>query len=100
STQTPLTISRSAEGPGSPSWWCSGSRRRPSSRWPTSPPRLAASVASATPGGSPVPELPEVEALVRFLAEKGRGQVIERIEVAALSALKTYAPPVEALKGR
>jgi formamidopyrimidine-DNA glycosylase len=47
-----------------------------------------------------VPELPEVEALVRFLHEKCSGQVIERIEVAALSALKTYAPPVESLRGR
>jgi formamidopyrimidine-DNA glycosylase len=47
-----------------------------------------------------VPELPEVEALSRFLAEKCSGQVIERIEVAALSALKTYAPPIESLRGR
>jgi formamidopyrimidine-DNA glycosylase len=47
-----------------------------------------------------VPELPEVEALSRFLAEKCSGQVIERIEVAALSALKTYAPPIETLRGR
>jgi formamidopyrimidine-DNA glycosylase len=47
-----------------------------------------------------VPELPEVEALARFLAEKCSGQVIERVEVAAFSALKTYAPPIEALRGR
>ncbi len=47
-----------------------------------------------------MPELPEVEALTRFLAEKCSGQVIDRVEVAALSALKTYAPPVEILKGR
>jgi formamidopyrimidine-DNA glycosylase len=47
-----------------------------------------------------VPELPEVEALARFLDEKCTGQVIDRIEVAALSALKTYAPPVEALRGQ
>jgi formamidopyrimidine-DNA glycosylase len=47
-----------------------------------------------------VPELPEVEALARFLSERCSGQVIERIEVAALSALKTYAPPVESLRGR
>jgi len=57
-------------------------------------------VASATRDGSPVPELPEVEALSRFLDEKCSSQVIDRIEVAALSALKTYAPPVETLKGR
>ena len=38
-------------------------------------------MASATPGGSPVPELPEVEALARFLTEKCSEQVIERVEV-------------------
>jgi formamidopyrimidine-DNA glycosylase len=47
-----------------------------------------------------VPELPEVEALARFLTEKCSGQVIERVEVAALSALKTYNPPIEILGGR
>jgi formamidopyrimidine-DNA glycosylase len=47
-----------------------------------------------------VPELPEVEALTRFLAEKCSGEEIERIEVAALSALKTYDPPIEVLRGR
>jgi formamidopyrimidine-DNA glycosylase len=47
-----------------------------------------------------MPELPEVEALARFLTEKGKGHVVERVEVAALSALKTYAPPIDALRGR
>jgi formamidopyrimidine-DNA glycosylase len=47
-----------------------------------------------------MPELPEVEALVRFLGEKCTGEVIDRIEVGALSALKTYDPPVDALRGR
>jgi formamidopyrimidine-DNA glycosylase len=47
-----------------------------------------------------VPELPEVEALTRFLDEKCTGQVIKRVEVAALSALKTYTPPIEALRGQ
>ncbi len=46
-----------------------------------------------------VPELPEVEALCRFLGDACSGQVIERAEVAALSALKTYDPPVESLRG-
>jgi len=46
-----------------------------------------------------MPELPEVEALSAFLREGCVGQVIERAEVAALSALKTYEPPVESLKG-
>jgi formamidopyrimidine-DNA glycosylase len=47
-----------------------------------------------------VPELPEVEALARFLTEKSCGQEIERAEVGALSALKTYSPPIDALRGR
>ena len=47
-----------------------------------------------------MPELPEVEALARYLTEKSDGQVIERAEVAALSALKTYNPPIDALRGR
>jgi formamidopyrimidine-DNA glycosylase len=47
-----------------------------------------------------VPELPEVEALARFLNEKCSGETIERAEVAALSALKTYAPPIDTLRGQ
>ncbi len=47
-----------------------------------------------------MPELPEVEALVRFLDEKCAGETISRIEIAALSALKTYDPPLESLRGR
>jgi formamidopyrimidine-DNA glycosylase len=47
-----------------------------------------------------VPELPEVEALAGFLGEMATGRVIKRVEVASLSALKTYDPPVDALAGR
>jgi formamidopyrimidine-DNA glycosylase len=47
-----------------------------------------------------VPELPEVESLVRFLGDKTAGRTIERVELAAISALKTYDPPLEALAGR
>ena len=47
-----------------------------------------------------MPELPEVEALAGFLAEKATGRVIERVEVAAFAALKTFDPPVDALVGR
>jgi formamidopyrimidine-DNA glycosylase len=46
-----------------------------------------------------VPELPEVESLARFLTEKAGGKGIERVELAAISALKTYDPPLEALRG-
>jgi formamidopyrimidine-DNA glycosylase len=47
-----------------------------------------------------VPELPEVEALTRFLGEKTKGTTIVRIEVATFSALKTFDPPIDSLKGR
>jgi formamidopyrimidine-DNA glycosylase len=47
-----------------------------------------------------MPELPEVQALASFLREMCVGRRIERAEVAALSALKTYQPPVESLVGQ
>jgi formamidopyrimidine-DNA glycosylase len=47
-----------------------------------------------------VPELPEVESLARYLAEQATGRTIERVEVAAISALKTFDPPVDALVGK
>jgi formamidopyrimidine-DNA glycosylase len=46
-----------------------------------------------------VPELPEVEALAAFLRERAVGHAIQRIEVSAISALKTYDPPVSAAAG-
>ncbi len=47
-----------------------------------------------------MPELPEVEALARFLDEKITGHVIEKARVAHIAALKTFDPPIEALAGR
>jgi formamidopyrimidine-DNA glycosylase len=47
-----------------------------------------------------MPELPEVEALAAYLRERAVGRAIERVEVAAISALKTYDPPVAVLSGR
>ena len=47
-----------------------------------------------------MPELPEVEALARYLNDQARGRVVERAEVATISALKTYDPPLDALHGR
>src|SRR5579884_3684460 len=41
-----------------------------------------------------MPELPEVEALAGFLREKAVGRTVSRVDVAAVSALKTYRPPV------
>jgi formamidopyrimidine-DNA glycosylase len=46
-----------------------------------------------------MPELPEVEALAAYLRERAVGREIDRVEVAAISALKTYDPPVSALAG-
>lgn len=46
-----------------------------------------------------MPELPEVAALVDFLRDHAVGRVITRIDVVAISALKTYAPPATALYG-
>jgi formamidopyrimidine-DNA glycosylase len=47
-----------------------------------------------------VPELPEVEALAADLRGRVVGRRIERVDVAAISALKTFDPPATALHGR
>jgi formamidopyrimidine-DNA glycosylase len=47
-----------------------------------------------------MPELPEVESLARFLAERAVGRTVTRTELGSLSALKTYEPPLSALVGR
>lgn len=47
-----------------------------------------------------VPELPEIVALEQFLAEHAVGAVVGRVDVAALSVLKTFDPPATALQGR
>jgi formamidopyrimidine-DNA glycosylase len=46
-----------------------------------------------------VPELPEVEALARFLRERAVGRYIKAIDVASISVLKTFDPPPTALYG-
>ena len=46
-----------------------------------------------------MPELPEGEALTEFLREHAVGQVVARVDVAAISVLKTYDPPVTSLGG-
>jgi formamidopyrimidine-DNA glycosylase len=47
-----------------------------------------------------VPELPEVEALAAFLRERAVGRTVQRLEVGAISALKTFDPPPQAAVGR
>ena len=46
-----------------------------------------------------MPELPEVESLAGFLREHAVGHAIAKIDVLAISALKTYDPPITALPG-
>ncbi|MFD4960660.1 Fpg/Nei family DNA glycosylase [Microbacterium sp. NPDC058389] len=46
-----------------------------------------------------MPEMPEVQGLVDFLGGRLAGVGIERATVANIAALKTYDPPIEALKG-
>ena len=47
-----------------------------------------------------MPEMPEVESLARWLHERTRDLTIERADILAISALKTFDPPIDALKGR
>ena len=46
-----------------------------------------------------MPELPEVEALARFLTSRLAGQRVADLALASLSAIKTFAPPLDALHG-
>ncbi|MEV4266247.1 DNA-formamidopyrimidine glycosylase family protein [Kribbella sp. NPDC049584] len=46
-----------------------------------------------------MPELPEVESLVAFLRERAVGHAFVRADITAISALKTYDPPVSAMVG-
>jgi DNA-formamidopyrimidine glycosylase len=47
-----------------------------------------------------VPELPEVESLARFLEGRTQGLTVASARVLAISALKTFDPPLESLFGR
>lgn len=46
-----------------------------------------------------MPELPEVEILTRRLGERLIGRTVERLELASISALKTFDPPLSSLEG-
>lgn len=46
-----------------------------------------------------VPELPEVQALAEFLADRAVGRPVSRVEVGSVAVLKTFDPPPEALLG-
>ena len=47
-----------------------------------------------------VPELPEVEALADHLRRHAVGLTVGRVDVSALSVLKTFDPPSTALHGQ
>ncbi|MDX3076208.1 Fpg/Nei family DNA glycosylase [Streptomyces sp. MI02-7b] len=47
-----------------------------------------------------MPELPEVEALAGFLTGRMTGHTVGRVMPVAVSVLKTYDPPLDALVGR
>jgi formamidopyrimidine-DNA glycosylase len=46
-----------------------------------------------------MPELPEVEALATYLREHAVGRTVARVDVAAISAVKTFDPPLPAIYG-
>lgn len=46
-----------------------------------------------------MPEMPEVQGLVEFLRDRVVGLSITRASIANIAALKTYDPPIDALKG-
>ena len=46
-----------------------------------------------------MPELPEVQALVAFLTDNAVGQVVARVDVASITVLKTFDPPVSSVQG-
>ncbi len=47
-----------------------------------------------------MPELPEVEALAHHLREHALYRPVARVDVASMSAVKTFQPPIAALVGR
>jgi formamidopyrimidine-DNA glycosylase len=47
-----------------------------------------------------VPELPEIEALAHHLRENAIYRPVARVDVASMSAVKTFDPPVQSLAGR
>jgi len=46
-----------------------------------------------------MPEMPEVQGLVDFLGERVPGLAVTKVSVANIAALKTYDPPIDALRG-
>jgi formamidopyrimidine-DNA glycosylase len=63
------------------------------------PPGCGADSGAGSGQNPHVPELPEVEALAAFLRERLIGRAVDRVDVGAISVLKTYEPPPAALRG-
>ena len=47
-----------------------------------------------------MPEMPEVESLARWLTQRTRGLVVEKVDLLAISALKTFDPSLGDLRSR
>lgn len=47
-----------------------------------------------------MPELPEVEALADYLRQRAVGRQVDRLEISAINALKTYDPTITAAAGQ
>lgn len=47
-----------------------------------------------------MPELPEVEALADYLRQRAVGREVDRLEISAINALKTYEPTITAAAGQ
>ena len=72
---------------------------RPVPRRDSRRPRRPAAPGPSSGHHGSVPELPEVEALVRFLDERLTGRVVVAADLASIVALKTFSPPLSALVG-
>ena len=46
-----------------------------------------------------MPELPEVQALATDLSQRLSGRALDRLDILAFPALKTYDPPLSVLLG-
>ncbi len=79
--------------PGAPPASCSPARHAR-----VAPPHLACLHGNRHTGQ--VPELPEIEALADHLRRHAVGLTVGRVDVAALSVLKTFDPPINALHGK
>jgi formamidopyrimidine-DNA glycosylase len=84
---------RDRQGPGG------DARRRPQPE-DAGHPGTRGQPAAARELGGPMPESPEIEALAHHLRENAVYRPVARVDVASMSAVKTFDPPVTSLVGR